>query len=365
MFVRRRDETAAGNLNLRGAAMKSMRAMEFLQKQPRILLFTLGFIQVALVAVLDYLTPPDLAFSIFYLFPILLAVFSLGERGGVLISIISAAAWFAADLMDPNVSARWGIRLWNAIVGLNFFLIVTYLVSTLRRTQAKERELVEFVVHDLRAPLTNVVLGLKTLDSLAKQNLPPEQKKLIQVAVTSGNWMATLINSLLELSRMEGGNMKMELGSVSAMELAEQSLRQVNLWAEEKNIALAQEIEPGLSPAAADGQITIRVLVNLLSNAIKFTPEGKTVTLHIARRDNRALLFRVTDQGPGVAKQWVKRVFDKYAQVEAGKANALPGSGLGLTFCRMSVEAQGGRIWLESEQGAGTSVMFTLPVAGD
>ena len=116
-----------------------MNVIEYLTKKPKSFLIALGVVQVILVALLDYFTGPHLAFSIFYLFPILLVVIILGRKGGIAISVISAIAWFVIDILTTNLTIHPIIRLWNAVVGLNFFLIITYLVSALIQEHEKER----------------------------------------------------------------------------------------------------------------------------------------------------------------------------------------------------------------------------------
>jgi signal transduction histidine kinase len=110
--------------------------------------------------------------------------------------------------------------------------------------------------------------------------------------------------------------------------------------------------------------MTTRVLVNLLSNAIKFSRPESVVTVRAAPDEANKIAFSVIDQGQGISQAWAGKVFDKFVQADARKAVGSVGSGLGLTFCRLAVEAQGGRIWLESEEGKGTTVTFTLPQSG-
>jgi len=114
----------------------------------------------------------------------------------------------------------------------------------------------------------------------------------------------------------------------------------------------------------ADPVLVERILVNLLSNAIKFTREDTEVTLHATTFEPGLIAFSVRDQGPGIPKEWAGKVFDKFAQTGTGAGMGKRyGSGLGLHFCRLAVEAQGGRIWIESEIDRGTVITFTLPAA--
>jgi signal transduction histidine kinase len=109
--------------------------------------------------------------------------------------------------------------------------------------------------------------------------------------------------------------------------------------------------------------LTVRVLVNLLSNAIKYSPPQAVVTVQTFPYSANRLAFSVSDQGPGIPAEWASKVFHKYVQVEAHKTKGTAsGSGLGLTFCRQAIEAQGGRIWLESDVDRGAKITFTVPI---
>jgi signal transduction histidine kinase len=233
----------------------------------------------------------------------------------------------------------------------------------LRTIRQKQEELIQFVVHDLRAPLTVMLTGLEVLQDVASESPDQAQQSLIRGGITAGKRMLTLINSLVDLSRLESGQMPLHIEPVDVRELVDSSLEQVTLWAARNQVALTTDIDPGLGTVQADHELTLRVLVNLLSNAIKFSPPQSTVLVRVVPSGADALAFSVVDQGPGIPKEWTRKVFDKFVQVEAYQAGVKTGSGLGLSFCRLAVEAQGGSIWLESQFGQGTTATFTLPVA--
>ncbi|HNY28054.1 MAG TPA: HAMP domain-containing sensor histidine kinase [Candidatus Sumerlaeota bacterium] len=346
-----------------------MNFLKRLSEKPRSFLFALSLFQILFVGLLDYVTGPQLAMSIFYLFPVLLAVLFMGRRGGVVISVAGALVWFIADILTPEAPqpVSTGIKIWNALVGLNFFLIITYLVSALRRAREKQSELIQFLVHDLRSPLGNVLMGLKAFQK-AVTDLPETPRVLIEMAVTSGQWMLALINSLLDLSKMEEGKLTVAIKPVPAAELADQAIQQVALIAAHGKVPLRLDRSLGDVSVRADRELTIRVLVNLLGNAVKMTPQGKEVVLRFSEPDPGAVAhlkscppmvqFAVEDNGPGISEELAHKVFDKFFQVETGVRH---GTGLGLTFCKMGVEAQKGRIWLESVPGQGTRVFVALP----
>lgn len=179
------------------------------------------------------------------------------------------------------------------------------------------------------------------------------------MALISSNRMLTLINSLLDLPRLEHRRMPVQLQEADVDELVNGSLAVVALWAAQNHVQIVYEPDPQVHTVVADPDITTRVLVNLLSNALKYSPPDSTITIRTRASDDGMVTFSVTDQGPGIPPEWVEKVFDKYAQVEARKEGA--STGLGLTFCQLAVETQKGRIWIESELGKGTTVLFTLP----
>ena len=113
--------------------------------------------------------------------------------------------------------------------------------------------------------------------------------------------------------------------------------------------------------AWADAALLGRVLVNLFSNALRYSPKGSTISVDVRPINGGELQIIISDQGPGIPSKWRRKAFEKYRQVQARKEGSAVGSGLGLAFCRMAIEAQNGRIWLESAQPSGTSVFMTLP----
>lgn len=334
---------------------------EHLSRWSRTSWMVVGFALTALLGGIDYLTGPEFSFSIFYLIPISLLAWQVGKRAGIVVSIVSAASWLAADLLSGRSYAHPTIPYWNTVVRLGFFLITVYALSAAKAARERQEELMQFIVHDLRAPLANVMTGLQTLQDITGEAMDDVQRNLVQSGLVSCGRMLTLINSLLDLAKLESGQMVVQIAETSVEEMVQDSLEQVSVWAKRNRVALASSLDSGVSTVFADPVMTTRVLVNLLSNAIKFSPPESTVTVCVSTKGDSAAAFSVIDQGQGIPKEWANKVFDKFVQVEARKEGKTIGSGLGLTFCRMAVERQGGRIWLESQIDKGTAVTFTLP----
>ena len=320
-----------------------------------------GIVFIGIIGVFDYVTGPEISCSIFYLIPIALVTWLLGRRHGLGLCIVGTLIWLTADVLGRAGYSHPAMPYWNATVRLGFFLIVTYILVTLRESHKRQEELGQFVVHDLRSPLAVVVTGLQTMQDIAGEAMDTTQKELIEMCLTSCDRMLTLINSLLDLARLESAQLPLQLEEVAVQELVEASVRQVSAWAERNRVTMVRHLDSDSEHVYADAIVTARVLINLLSNAVRFSQANSTVSVHVAPYRAEAVAFSITDQGRGMAKEWQAKVFDKYAQAEVGKARGTVGSGLGLTFCRLAVEAQGGHIWLESELNVGTTVTFTLP----
>lgn len=329
-----------------------------LSRRSRHFWVALGLVLVALITTVDYFTEPDLL--ILYLIPIILVDWFAGEKPGVVLAIASAIAWFAADVLSTTHDTAGVVPYWNLAVRSAIFLTVTYMLSGLLATRKRHEELMHFIIHDLRSPLTNVLTGLQTLRQMRAHQMDESEQEMLDMALISSNRMLTLINSLLDLPRLEHRKMPVQTQEVDVDELVNNSLAVVALWAAQNRVKIVYEADPQAPTVIADPDITTRVLVNLLSNALKYSPPDSTITVRARASEGGRVTFSVTDQGPGIPPEWVDKVFDKYAQVEARKEGA--STGLGLTFCQLAVEAQKGRIWIESEPGKGTTVLFTLPV---
>ncbi len=334
--------------------------IKYLSGQSRSILTTLSFVAVVLLGVIDHATGPELSFSIFYLLPISLAAWFVGKWPGILISIASAVTWLIADVASGNIYSNPVIPGWNALVRLGFFFVVTHTLASLHQAKVTQEELIHFIVHDLRSPLAVITLGLDGLQRFPHQ-LTKTQQRLVKSTVVSAQWMSILINSLLDLPRLERGDFPLQLGQINANELVESSLAQMTLWADRADLSLVAEFSGTANMIYADQDITKRVLLNLLSNAIKFSPSESVVKVYVGPARDNMLAISVVDQGPGIPEKWVDKVFEKFVQIEARKGGAAIGSGLGLTFCQLAIKAQGGRISLKNNPDQGTTVTFALP----
>ena len=339
-----------------------MNALRYLGRRSRASVTMLGILLVALLGIVDYATGSEFSFSIFYLLPISMVAWFVGFPAGALMSVL-AAIGYLTDSIGRDLYSHASIPYWNTLVRLGFFFIVASALSSLRATRNRREELLQFIIHDLRLPLTNVMTGLEILHDDADARLDPEQKNFVEMCMASCTRMLTLINSLLDLPRLQRRRMFIKTEPVQAEHLCSTALNQVRLLAKQKGITFREEYPDEAIMVHADPAVTIRVLENILSNAVKFSPEDSTVTIRVYERESGTIAFGIHDEGDGIPVEWSETVFDTYAQGDNHGSTVLAGSGLGLTFSRYALEAQRGRIWLDSGKETGTTITFSLPKA--
>ena len=219
-------------------------------------------------------------------------------------------------------------------------------------------DLTHMIVHDLRVPLTSIISGLQTLQVIGDLNA--DQAEMLSISLDGGQMLLDLINDLLDISKCEDGSMQLEYAPVSPAALVDRSLRDLGYLAQTRGVALNAELPAEDPELRADEDKLRRMLSNLVGNALKFTPREGLVTVS-ARHDGDVVRFDVRDTGEGIPAEAFDRIFDKFGQVESRKAGRMMSTGLGLTFCKMAAEAHGGRIWVESRLGEGSTFSFVIP----
>ena len=214
--------------------------------------------------------------------------------------------------------------------------------------------------HELRTPL-NAILGYSELilDNIYGE-VPEKVREALVRMEKNGRHLLGLINDVLDLSKIEAGSLRLSVASYSMNEAVQAAITAVEPLASEKKLGLNVVVPAGLPRAEGDEQRTTQVLVNLLGNAIKFTETGE-VSLQVAATDG-AFQVSVTDSGPGIAEAEQQKIFEEFQQAEAVRTSTKGGTGLGLAICKRCIELQGGRIWVESSLGKGSTFRFVLPV---
>jgi signal transduction histidine kinase len=236
-------------------------------------------------------------------------------------------------------------------------------ISAAKEAERLRNDLTNMMVHDLRSPLTSIISSLDLTFRGVIGGITTQQRDVLTIAHASAQRLLNMINLLLDISRLEGGHMPLELAEQAPQALVNAALVNLQLMAEERGVEL--RIKVGATcRVLADRELVLRVLQNLLDNALKFSPRGSAVSVAAARDSGLPgmMRFAVSDSGIGIKAQDLEQIFAKFGQVGNRRS---AGSGLGLTFCKLVVEAHGGRIWVESEPGRGSSFYFTLPCAAD
>jgi signal transduction histidine kinase len=231
--------------------------------------------------------------------------------------------------------------------------------------------LVHSIVHDLKNPLTAISCGVELLLETPSLRLEKEQKDIFNVISNMSGEMKSMVSDILDISRMREGKLKLSPEKLDMRSALLEAADRLKTMTRADGKVIKVNAAAGLAPVMADAELLRRVLGNLLVNALKFSPAGAAVEVsaRICRRPAdtgfsgaRAVLVSVRDKGRGIAPEYLNKIFDKFVQTGDGEDRKLGGNGLGLTFCKMAVEAHGGRLWAESEPGKGSVFYFTLPL---
>jgi len=257
-----------------------------------------------------------------------------------------------------RLDIRTGDELQKVAEALNAMAV------SLEELEKTKRDLTHMIVHDLKNPLTSVLGSLDYVTLVAKGNLTPDQVKLLSLGAKSGRELLRMIQNLLDLAKMEEGRLELRRERFSLLELAGQCVDDLEASILKEKKVISVEVDQNLPKAWADRDLVHRVLANLLSNALKHTPRDTEISIHVRLSDdNTSLVMSVKDNGEGVPLDFQKKIFEKYSQAEGKKTNQRVGSGLGLAFCKLAVEAHGGKIGVDAVPGCGSEFYFTLPLA--
>ncbi len=234
--------------------------------------------------------------------------------------------------------------------------------NQLRKLEELRDDLVHMIVHDMRTPLTSINGFLQMLEQFHGTDLPAKGQDFIRRALGSTDSLIEMVSSLLDVSKMESGQMNLNLTEFDMVGLAEEVLQKVESLSNGRQLSLQSQEAP--IRLNGDTELLSRVLQNLLGNALKFTPDEGIIRLGI---ESTSDVVRVTvhDTGPGIPPDYQQRIFEKFGQVEARQNRKKYSTGLGLTFCKLAVEAHGGQIGVDSQGGMGSTFWFQLPRSVD
>ncbi len=238
----------------------------------------------------------------------------------------------------------------------NSKVIVLRNITSFKELDVAKTNFIATISHELKTPLAASDFSLKLLEDKRIGDLSTEQKELILSLKQDNQRMLKILSELLNMSQVEAGKIHLNMQEVAPDAIVENAIHTIATSAKEKDIEIHKSVPDELPDIQADAEKTTWVLNNLLTNAIKYSPQGGTIEVDILVKDGQ-VVFSVADNGPGIAEEYQQRLFERYFQVPGSKAK---GTGLGLAISKDFIEAQGGKIWIDSQIGKGTTVLFSL-----
>lgn len=312
--------------------------------------------------------------------------------------------WTAQRLLDPTtvthlqrsltasgatgeLAGSDGVFAWTLTQASDFaaghaqtFLLTIRDVTTAKKAERLRADLTHMMIHDLRQPLSSIMLAFEQLVSELGNLLTERQQQAVRIGQNSARQLLNLVNTMLDIGQLESGQMPLDREPLPIESLIERVIDPLMIQAQLKGVKVLRRIDPQVRMLFADSAIIARVLQNLLDNALKFSPPNSAITVEVnvapANGPDQTFSFSddltvsipgdrvahivVRDQGPGIPPEEQEHIFERFSQVGRWRSE---GSGLGLAFCRLAVVAHQGSIWVESEPDRGSAFHFTLPLA--
>ncbi|MEE8360016.1 MAG: ATP-binding protein [Candidatus Omnitrophota bacterium] len=237
-------------------------------------------------------------------------------------------------------------------------------------TKQKELDLMKSkfvanVTHELRTPLVAIQKSISLLLSKTAGDVSSTQEEFLTLADRNIKKLSRLIDDLLDLAKLESGKMQVKPALTTIGSVIREAAVSFDAWANTKSIKIEERVQEGLPDVNIDAQRIGQILNNLIGNAIKFTPHGGMIIVEAVSNNMKEIEVSVQDNGPGIPKEDLDKVFDRFYQTGERNLSDISGTGVGLSIAREIAELHGGKIWVESEKKQGAKFIFTLPIIGE
>lgn len=241
------------------------------------------------------------------------------------------------------------------------FVAIVRDISERLKTDKMKNEFISTVSHELRTPLTSVRASLGLISQGIVGDIPDEALEMLKIAGNNTERLLLLINDILDIQKIESGQMAFKFQSLSLMPFLQQAIQDNAGYGEEHGVEFVIANEIADATVYADKDRLMQVLANLLSNAAKFSPTGETVEISVARHSDDSVRISVTDHGPGIPEEFIPKLFEKFTQSDSSDTRQKGGTGLGLSITKVIVEKHGGKVDFISRQGVGSTFYVELP----
>ena len=249
--------------------------------------------------------------------------------------------------------------------GARGYLVILQDLTAVRRLQTIRRDFVSNISHELRTPLASLRAVVETLQDSALED-PPAAQRFLDRAGQEVDVLTQMVEELLELSRIESGQVPLRLAPTAVTDLVLNPLERLRSQAQRGDVELVLDLPPSLPQVLADAERVQQVITNLLHNAIKFTPSQGKITIRAdgpSADQLEEVVISVRDTGIGISQEDVPRIFERFYKSDRARTRSRGGTGLGLAICRHIVQAHNGRIWVKSTEGKGSTFFFSLPAS--
>ena len=257
--------------------------------------------------------------------------------------------YYTKEIVDVTLSEDQKSRIGHVIILKN--------ITSFKELDLAKTNFIATISHELKTPISSIKMSIKLLDDERVGPVNQAQRELVESIEEDSDRLLKITKELLDLSQVETGNIRLTTSPVAPRDIVDYALETVRTPARQKNVLLTVHADDTLPKVQADQEKSAWVLVNLLSNAVRYSPPERAVVIDV-RANHDAVAFSVKDSGKGISPEFQQRIFDKYFQTPNSEKT---GSGLGLAISKEFITEQGGRIWVESTPGEGSTFTFTLP----